>query len=602
MFHQYAVRNHPTGVNLPQLAQSRLLWCFVVVALIIARHLYTNGGDFIGSSGGTDDATRLIQVRSFWMSGAWYDMTLAQIGAPDALQSHWSRLIDLPLGMMIWLVSLFTGHEGAVTTVRVFWPAMLLLALTYIVVRDVDRRAGAVAVAAVLFLIFSSVFATFQFHPGRLDHHNVQILSAIAGVLLLQRSLSEAWYGFPAGALIGLGFVIGLEALLPVAAIMAVALTIAGFVPQMRQGVRRALRSCTGMLLVGFLLATPPSQWTAVECDALSLNLLMLFGVGTATMTVLKLWLPNATAMQWFGSLAAGGVAGLGLYVALEPVCVGGPFAKIDPVAWTVWASKVNEAMSVAKFADVAPTGVLSFIVILAVGIAIQAANLYRDRDAAALFAFAAIVIMAIYSCLYVRLIPYAIWLALPAIAVWIAQLPAIGSLSQPAVRVGAALVLSQTTLVAILGPMLALFGGSDANAVEKMTSLTKVCSRDATIGALSALPDGLVANEIDLGPYIALHTRHRVLAAPYHRIDKSIVAADRVFNSAPGESEAVLRRLGATYVVACKRTGGRLAKVEAGTVMHALQHGQPVPFLEAVATDKPTSPLLVFRVKPQGR
>lgn len=601
MLSQFAERYKPVGIDVFAILRSPLMWCLLVAGLVAARHLYTNGAGFFDGVGGTDDATRLVHLRDFWASGAWFDLSLVQIGAPDALNSHWSRLIDLPLALAVSLFGLILGEETAVTVVRILWPSILLLALLYLVARDVERRAGAAAVVIFLFMVFGSLTATFQFHPGRVDHHNVQILCAIGGVVLLQRSLSDAWFGFPAGALFGFGFVIGLEALLPVVAILAIGLGMSGFFPDMRQGVRRALRTCAGVMLIGFVLTTAPAQWGNVVCDALSLNLLMLFGVGTATMTFLKVRLPHASALQWMTGLAIGGGVGLAAYIAADPVCMGGPLARIDPLARTVWLDKVIEVMTVVRYAEITPTGAISFLAVVAAGVGVLGSELYRTRNAEALFSFLSVLVMAIYGCLYMRLMPYAIWLAIPAIAVWVAQLPAIGNLSRATVRAGLALVLSQGTLVALLSPVIAVFSSADAVALKEMTPLTKACSRTETINSLRSMPPGLIANDIDLGPYIALHTSHRVVAAPYHRIDKSIIAVHRIFSSAPKESERLLRQLQANYVVACRRRGGKLAELKADSLMYALQNGESVSFLEPMAVGHPGSPLLVWQVKPAG-
>ena len=57
--------------------------------------------------------------------------------------------------------------------------------------------------------------ALVQFRPGRIDHHNAQILCAVAGLMFLVRSLEEERVGWIAGALIGLGLAIGYEAISP---------------------------------------------------------------------------------------------------------------------------------------------------------------------------------------------------------------------------------------------------------------------------------------------------------------------------------------------------------------------------------------------------
>ena len=54
-------------------------------------------------------------------------------------------------------------------------------------------------------------------------------------------------------------------------------------------------------------------------------------------------------------------------------------------------------------------------------------------------------------------------------------------------------------------------------------------CTRNDAYGALTNLPRGVVAAEINYGPYALALTPHTVLAAPYHRIHGGIVAADAI-------------------------------------------------------------------------
>jgi hypothetical protein len=48
-----------------------------------------------------NDATRLVEVRELVNGSPWYDTTLPRVGAPQPLVSHWSRLIDAPLALLI---------------------------------------------------------------------------------------------------------------------------------------------------------------------------------------------------------------------------------------------------------------------------------------------------------------------------------------------------------------------------------------------------------------------------------------------------------------------------------------------------------------------
>lgn len=578
---------------------SRLFWCAIVVLAVSARHLYGNGQDLLSGIGGSDDAMRLIQVRDFLATGNWFDRTIYQVGAPDTLISHWSRLLDVPLALMVATFGAFVSAEHAEIAARILWPSLLLVALTYFTVREAKRQAGLYAAIAVLALVLNGVAVTFQFSPGRIDHHNVQVLCAVVGLFLLHRSITEPRLGWPAGALLGMGLAVGLEALFLVGAIVGIAALCAGFDRTMRIGVTRAVTACAGVVAACFFATTAPSQWSLMFCDASALNLVVLLGLGSATLLLLTTVLPQATATQWIAGLGVGGAVAAAAYLALEPACVAGPFGQADPRIGPIWLHRVIETQSILQLAEKTPAGALSFLLFVALGVALQARTFNQRRDLPSFLAFVTLVLAAVFSSIFVKLMSYAMWLSLLSIAVWIARLPAIGEIPARTVRFGAMFLFSQGTLLLIISNVVGMFSTIEANAIEKLTVRSEICQRHEHYDRLRALPAGLIASEIDLGPFIALNTRHRVVVAPYHRIDKSIVAAYEILTSAPRKSERVLRRLGVDYVVVCQRTPQHLEGMDTSSFMHALQTGGTLTFLEPVAAEDQASPIKIWRVTP---
>ena len=80
--------------------------------------------------GDTDDAVRLVTVRELLGGAPWFDTTLPRIGAPEPLVSHWSRLIDAPLAVLMLLFRPLLGvarrrdrHAHGVAGAAVLCPA-----------------------------------------------------------------------------------------------------------------------------------------------------------------------------------------------------------------------------------------------------------------------------------------------------------------------------------------------------------------------------------------------------------------------------------------------------------------------------------------------
>jgi hypothetical protein len=138
-------------------------------------------------------------------------------------------------------------------------------------------------------------------------------------------------------------------------------------------------------------------------------------------------------------------------------------------------------------------------------------------------------------------------------LAVCAAELKGTASVSAPIVRIAAALFMSQAMLTTILDGVLAPFANtSQASAAETEGNLTAACYRSENVRRLADLPPGLIAADIDLGPYIVALTPHRVVAAPYHRLDQGILAATTIRSGSIEEARRQLARLGVDYFATC--------------------------------------------------
>ena len=172
-------------------AATPLAWALLATAFLVVATLAGPGPSLSDWLGDPDDAVRLISVRELLAGAPWFDTTLPRIGAPEPLVSHWSRLIDAPLAALVAALSPLLGRDGAELATRIVWPALLFFALALVVAREAHRRAGPLAAAFALFLVITSATALAQFRPGRIDHHNAQILCAVAGLLFLARSWDD---------------------------------------------------------------------------------------------------------------------------------------------------------------------------------------------------------------------------------------------------------------------------------------------------------------------------------------------------------------------------------------------------------------------------
>lgn len=574
-------------------------WCLLAVIMIALRHFA--GGDAVplgAKFGDTDDALRLVQVRDFLIHGSWYDTRLTAIGAPEVLNSHWSRLIDLPIAWLISFFTLFTSYLRAEALAQIAWPLLLLFGLARFMVHEAERRAGTTAGIVVLALLVLTPSGLFQFLPGRIDHHNAQILCAVAGLFMLQRAITESAAGWWAGALMALGLIIGFEALPLLAVSLGIACFLACFDTTARPGACRAVIALAVGLAAGFAVTVHPGNWLKVACDALSPNLLALCGAGALGAGILVTRFRDAAAWIWVAGFAVAGAVGISAYFAAGPTCAAGAFAGMDPIVKTKWLAGVVEGKTLIEFARIQPSLAIGFLAVMAIALILLVRQAVNARSTDHLFMAASTLLAGLYGFYYIKFMPYGVLLALVPIACWIARLPAIGETSAFSVRLGAIILTSQTFFVMIAGFAIGLVSNVEADAKNKLSSSVSSCTTKTDIAALSRLPAGLIISDIDLGPFIAAATRHRAYAGPYHRIHTSIRDLLQLQTAPLSDAGQQLAKMNADYLVLCgveSKTSEK--RKSADTFGMHMRHGGSFAGLEPVSIGKTVGPLRVWKI-----
>ena len=533
---------------LSRLAAAPPAWALLATIFLVIATLYGAGSSFWESLGDADDAVRLVSARELLADARWFDTTLPRIGAPDPLVSHWSRLIDAALSAMIAAFAPLLGNEGAEVATRILWPTLLFLALALIVASEAQRRAGPLAAAFALYLASTSAIATLQFRPGRIDHHNVQVLCAVAGLLFLARSWEDRRSSWIAGVLVGFGLAIGYEAIVLIAPALAIAALVAIWNPLNGAGVARACTAATAVLFLALALTVPPGRWLDVHCDTLSLNLAMLAAITTAGLWVAIVASPKRSIR--FLVLGASTVVGGAIYAAFEPACLAGPYGQLNAALKPIFLDHVIETKSLFWLCASEPTAALAAVAFIFVGVVAQIVLWHTKRDVGMGLAAAFVALASALGCWQLRLLPYAGWLAAISIAISAARLPGTASLSAPVIRLAVVVLLSHSTFAVVLSVFRSPTKASDTP-IEAAV-LDRPCFRSANVRNLATLPPGLVAADIELGPFIVALTPHRVVAAPYHRLDKGILANEAILRGTPEQTMPRLRDLGVSYVVLC--------------------------------------------------
>jgi hypothetical protein len=552
----------------------RLVLTALLVTIIAGLVLgFRDGPGLNRALGDTDDATRLFLVRGLLHGQGWWDQHVMRLQPPLGVYMHWSRLLDGGIAGFEWLCALFVDGPRAEWLTRLLWPLLWVFpaVLATLAVTDSlsERPGGAKAVGAVLiggFILATNYVFYMQFHPGRVDHHDVQMtfcFLALAGAA--QRGPGRKG-AVLAGVATGLGLAVGLEALVFEAAIgAALALRFvfdARHAPRLR-AYGLALAATT---LLAFCIQTPPWRWTFSACDALAFNSAAAIVVaGLAVAAIAQVAKTRATPPAPLIRFVALGVAALivaAVYVGLDPHCLKGPFADVDPAIKVFWLAHVQEMRPWLVVLKQKPDDAINLAtapVMGLIGLLWLARRRETRQDSAFRLTAAMLGLTMAAGFSGARMCGYADWIGVPLIAAAAADAAAAISRSRRervVMVVIAGLIVtpvSATAGVTWMTHTLSKLGKPKGK--PKPAEPADHCFENAPYRVLAAAgPPGLVLSEVDLGPFVLDNTQDSVLSAPYHRMSWGMVAARGVLaaDADDGAAEAKARALGVRYVLEC--------------------------------------------------
>jgi hypothetical protein len=575
---------------------SLTLWTLLAVALLAALEIAGGFGRLEQNLGDVDDALRLVQVREFLAGAPWQDPVLARLGGPEGFLSHWSRLIDLPLALLISGLSLIVAPATAELWVRAVWPFLVLTPLMLVVAHTCKRRGGRLAGLLALGLAVACPAGLIQFTVGRVDHHSAQIAGGTGAVLLLWCLPRWPAAGWLAGLAGGIGVAIGYETLPHVAAAAGLAALWAVLDERMTEGVRAFSIALAAALAAAFVLTISPARWSAVTCDALAVNIVLLAAAGAIGLHVIARHGAGWSAARRLLVVAGAGGVGLVLYGLAEPACLAGPLGQVPKALKAVWLDHVVEAQPVTWLLKTSPAGVLACLASFALGLAALDSAWRRERRSADLFLLVMLVVAGALACWQIKYLPYAVWLAVPPLALALARLPGVAGLSAGYVRFAGLALANQWALLVAASLLLLLPGMPKASPREK----AEACFTADSVRALAALPAGRLIAPIDHGSHILALTPHSALAGPYHRLGPEILATHALFSET---NDMDIRRrlagLGADYVAICAPMQRSITPFGGGAdnLDSRLRAGRAPEFLEAVAL-APGTPFLAWRFR----
>jgi hypothetical protein len=578
------------------------VWMVVSSALLINNFENLESGKMLGN----DDAMRLVEVRDYLAGQGWYDNLQRRLSPPEGVPMHWSRLVDAPLAGMISLFETFTSRSFAEKLTLIIWPLTLLLGAIGISGTIAARLGGRGAMIAAFVIAPLTVVALTQFMPGRIDHHNLQIVLTMALLALMVCARTSNIAAALAGLTIAVMLAIGLESLpymLLAPATLALCWIAVG--PALSRTMVVFGLSMGVAVIAIFFATVPPGQYGAVRCDAISIPYVAAFVLGGLGLAALGLTSGAKFAATLPGrcvaaALVAGAIGGAVIYA--YPECLSGPYGNIDPRLIDLWLSQVSEAQSVFDLGSNTPDRVLAYfgfpVSALAIGICAWRTG---PADRRIEWAFVNVFLLGgiLIACWQIRGLTFANFLAVPASAWLLAQVYDRVSIEPDAARrflrvLVAGLLLNNVFYIGIADAIAATLPGS-----ERDRSTADACLAPAALAPLRDLPTGVILSGIDLGAHILVQTSHSVMSAPYHRNQRGNLLAMDVMMAQPEDARELIAASDVDYILYCDGMADSRTITERAPdgLLARLQSGQGFSWLTPVSLGDGSS-LHLFRVE----
>ncbi len=586
-----------------------IIW-FIWLLLVFLNWMKTGPSLLRGELQGNDDYLRLVQIRD-WLGGqAWTDLHQYRLNPVDPIVMHWSRISDVLIGIPIKALTPIMGQHMAETIMMAAYPSLILMAFLYLVVNITMRLTNNMrAPMAATFMAALSYGALAQFGMGRIDHHGLQIVLALATLMFIIRSAHIPRNAIYAGIACGLGLYVGIESAPYIAAACISVVLIWVFSEINAEARMRTFGlAMAATTLISLLISSPPSAWMAPSCDALSIVYtqltlavsLLLWGLSYASKTVTK-------PLSRFMVAGILGMLALALTMALFPQCLKGPYSGLDPRLTEIWLSNVSEAEHFFAYIAhdiVGGSAMITLPILTCFGYWLY----HKETGNGFSLAPRSVIIFMALACMagfvQTRLMAFTASFAIPFSAyLLICGFEKAGtfktSMQQNLGRLGFLILLSPITAPLVFS----LFTKKEIQAQKTTTEQAQHCLSQSTLSSLNSLPIGIALTQIDMGAAILAHTKLNVTSAPYHRNSQGILAAIDMFTGTNEEAQTAVKRTQANYVITCKTNSETKLYIHYAPdgMMAKLQSGETPPWLGKLDVG-PQEYIMVYKIKPNAR
>jgi len=530
-----------------------LVWLAVCVILIIAAFQQISSL----SGWGPDDQLRLVQLRDLLAGQGWFDNSQYRLNTPYGSEMHWSRITELPLAIIVLVLTPIMGLQLAEMVAGTTLPLLLLLATGYFLA-DIARRIGSAAsapIAILLCILTPTILA--QFLPMRIDHHGWQIMLASLSLWSLFTPSKRAG-GLILGAALALWLHISMEG----APLTAVFFAYLGWrwIFHRAHGERLlwTLLSFGPLSALLFAVANINGFSLVAACDALSFPHLAAIGTATAIMMPAILLRMQGWLYRGLAAILAA-IISAGLMYSLAPLCLSDGFAELDPLVRRYWYANVTEGLPIWRQNSWGAVGWVMTSVFGLVAVRQISVQLPKSqREALRIIGWFQVVSLLI-ALLVMRAAAAACAFAIPVLSIWILQFI---SQYRASKELFGKVKLALTIMAIVMAGPLTMQVGNGITALTTDASLApsqaselanEQCQSPESVTSLNALSDARIVAPFDMGPAILLQTPHSVLASSHHRNNAGMRDQIEIFRSPPEKSRQIINARGITHLAICK-------------------------------------------------
>jgi len=309
--------------------------------------------------------------------------------------------------------------------------------------------------------------------------------------------------------------------------------------------------------------------------------------------------LRQSTATTRLVAIGLVGAAACLAFVLAEPRCLHGPFALMDPGVKAIWLDQVDEMEPLVGFVRGFPlvgAWLCSFpLVGLLASVWLACARDTR-RDFGFLVAAVAFVVSVVATFGAEKVYSYAMWFAMPLVAVLAAGLIASPGWRAGLARLAAALVLTPTAVTA--AALTVIQTVAEPSPAKPGMVERAACTHNDAYAPLARLPAGLVATDINYGPFVLALTPHAVVAAPYHRVVGGMLTAEAILRGPLDEARRAAEAARVSYVAICGHRTSTGVVPAPGSLWAELDAGRIPAWLEQIPGSR-ADQFRVYRVRP---